>query len=79
MADNRKVHFLADLNPKEYAVIDMDSGTILGTNLQIVKLSHLSEDEEETFMDMNDAEAWDYAHDNGEHLFVEEEFVERGE
>lgn len=58
-----------------FSVIDMDTGTVLGTNLKIVNTGKLTEEEFEDVLS-NDSIAWDIADSEGAHLFVEDEFLE---
>ncbi len=51
------------LNPSDYFVIDLDTGTVLGTNLVLVK----APEDEETMEEItsSDSAAWDYGTQNG--------------
>lgn len=64
---------LVDLNDKEYMVVDLDTGTVLGTNLVVVVVP--DEDAHPGLMEdiiSNDSVAWGYATDLGSPLFVED-------
>lgn len=58
-----------NLNNDEYAVIDLDSGTVLGTNVVLVRIPQ-DEDEWERITS-SDSEAWEYGTENGIALTVE--------
>lgn len=55
---------IMDLNNDDYAVIDKDSGTVLGTNLALVRWSTIPEETREDMMS-SDAVAWAYAGEYG--------------
>ena len=59
---------IINLNNEEFAVIDLDTGTVLGTNLVLVRIP-----EDETLQEdilSNDSIAWEYANENGIALTV---------
>lgn len=58
-----------DLNNSEYAVIDLDSGTVLGTNVMLVRVPQDEAEWEEIIS--NDSVAFDYAQKNGIALTAE--------
>ncbi len=58
-----------NLDSDIYAVIDLDSGTILGTNVVLVRLPEDEELMEE--ISSSDSAAWDYATENGIALTAE--------
>ena len=60
---------LVDLNSDDYMVIDMDTGTVLGTNLVIVPVP-ASEEEIET-VSSSDSAAFDYGETYGIPLLVD--------
>jgi hypothetical protein len=66
-----------DLNPEDYIVVDRDTGTVLGTNLVVIKSSNLTEDEREEISN-DDSVAIEYAEDPdlAQPLWVEEDEVE---
>lgn len=51
---------IIDLNNDDYAVIDKDTGTVLGTNLALVPWSTIGENMRDDITS-NDSAAWDYA------------------
>lgn len=57
------------LNNSDYAVIDLDSGTVLGTNVVLVRIP----EDEQTWEDVtsNDSEAWEYGQEHGIPLIAE--------
>ena len=55
---------IMDLNNDDYAVIDKDSGTVLGTNLALVRWSTIPEETRDDMMS-SDAVAWAYAEEYG--------------
>lgn len=60
---------IATLDPQAYAVIDKDTGTVLGTNLALVRVDVLSESEREGIMS-SDMEAVEYATQSGTSLHL---------
>ena len=55
---------IKDLNSDDYAVIDKDTGTVLGTNLALVNWSAVPEQTRDDMMS-SDAVAWAYAEEYG--------------
>lgn len=51
------------LNNDEYAIIDLDSGTVLGTNIVLVRVP--DDEQEWENITSNDNEAWTYGTENG--------------
>lgn len=49
-------------------VIDMDTGTVLGTNLRVCLVPETEDQMEE--ISSSDSAAWDYADSNGHPLFL---------
>lgn len=72
----RNVHALNEIFEGDYAVVDMDTGTVLNTNLRIVNMAILSAEEAEEVLS-NDGYAHDFADNDGAPLFVEDEFLRR--
>lgn len=58
---------LMDLNSDDYAVIDKDTGTVLGTNLVLVNWSAIPEQTRDDMMS-SDAVAWAYAEEYGNQI-----------
>lgn len=58
-----------DLNNDEYAVIDMDSGTVLGTNVVLVRIADADPEEWEDILS-NDSAAWEFGSAVGQTLHV---------
>lgn len=77
--NNEKNPLLTDLNPDDYVVVDLDTGTVLGTNLQVVKVSHLSMEEQDEIFEAGDSEVFEYASENGKPLFVSDELLRDAE
>lgn len=65
---------LTSLKPEEFAVVDLDTGTVLGTNLKIVPMGMLSLTETEQ-ISSSDSAAFDHAQQYGDDLFVDESFL----
>jgi len=64
---------LDDLNNDKYVVIDLDTGTILGTNLMVVALSAVPENLRDILTgerDASDSEIADLGLEYGNHLWV---------
>lgn len=59
---------LMDLNNDDYAVIDKDTGTVLGTNLALVRWDAIPEETREDIL-TSDSAACAYATGHGRHLF----------
>lgn len=59
---------IVELNNDNYVVIDMDSGTVLGTNLVLVQVP--DEDTLEEILN-SDSEAFDYGQEHGVPLTVD--------
>jgi hypothetical protein len=57
-----------DLNSDDYAVIDLDTGTVLGTNVALVKVTEDAEEWESLLS--SDHAAVDYAYRQGRGMFV---------
>lgn len=55
------------LSSEDYVVVDLDSGTVLGTNVVLVRLSDLDQD----LVDLSDSETIAIADNNGLFLFTE--------
>ena len=58
-----------NLPAHEYAVIDLDTGTVLGTNLVLVKYPET--EEEQDMILSSDSAAWDYGREHGIDLTAE--------
>lgn len=65
---------LTSLKPEEFAVVDLDTGTMLGINLKIVPLGILSLRETEQ-ISSSDSAAFDHAQQYGDDLLVDEGFL----
>ena len=59
---------LLDVNNDDYVVIDLDSGTVVGTNLVAVPWPKDEELQEEILS--SDSAAYRYAHDFGKAIFI---------
>lgn len=56
--------------PGDYAVIDLDTGTVLGTNLVVVQMPDENVTPGHTELILSsDSEAWDYGNRNGLPLY----------
>lgn len=55
---------VSGLNNDDYAVIDKDTGTVLGTNLALVRWDLIPEETREEIT-ASDSAAWDYATEHG--------------
>lgn len=53
-----------DLDNNEYAIIDLDTGTVLGTNVVLVPIANLNDEQMEEIMS-SDAAAHDYGQTHG--------------
>lgn len=73
--ETKTTQVVAGLDASDFAVIDMDTGTVLGTNLKLVSMKNLSEEELEE-ISSSDSAAWDYAYRTGAPLLVETDSVE---
>lgn len=63
---------LADLNNEDYLVVDLDTGTVLGANLVLIRTSKLDEDTiEEILSDDSTAAEYGENPDYAEPLWVE--------
>lgn len=60
--------FRIDKLNEDYAVIDLDTGTVLGTNLVLVRMPTHQEDAVEDILS-NDSIAFDYGQHNGLPLY----------
>lgn len=58
-----------NLNNGDYAVIDLDSGTVLGTNVVLVRIPQDEAEWEDIIS--NDSNAWEYGTENALPLAVE--------
>ena len=55
---------VSELDSREWCVVDMDTGTILGTNVRLVRAGFLDEG-------MSDSEAWAAAESFGEEILTD--------
>lgn len=60
---------IMDLNNDDYAVIDKDSGTVLGTNLALVCMNNIPDETREDIL-TSDSAAREYAEDCGDSLYM---------
>lgn len=61
---------LREISHEQVCVIDMDTGTVLNTNLKVVPADLVSDDVTES-----DAEAFALAADHGDELYVSDDFL----
>lgn len=65
------------LSSRDFAVIDLDSGTVLGTNLRVVRVSDVSSEQWDDALS-NDSDAWEIANTYGHDLWVERQCPDCG-
>lgn len=62
-----KLMNVVNLSSDDYVVVDLDTGTVVGTNVVLVRLSDVDAD----LVDLSDSETIDVATENGIDLFTE--------